>query len=63
MVNQMQGVARVFAIAVATSARLQAMKVENYDRRENGLALAYDEKSFTQLGEELLSATRSEIGL
>lgn len=62
-VKAMQCVARVMAIAVATAAKIEGMKATNFERRENGYALAYDEVAFTEVENELMQSTRSEIGL
>lgn len=62
-VKAMECVARVMALSVAMAARIEAMKAENSQRESQGKALAYSEDAFFAVGESLLQATRSEIGL
>jgi hypothetical protein len=62
-VKSMECVARVIALSVSMAARLEAMKAENSQRESQGKAMAYGEEAFFAVGESLLQATRSEIGL
>jgi hypothetical protein len=54
---------RVMAMSVAISARIEGMKAANFERKESGLALAYDRQSFLEAELEMLDLIRTQIGL
>ena len=62
-VIKMMCVARVMAMSTALNARIEAMKAANQRRLSDGYALAYDEKAFAEIEEEMANLVRSEIGL
>ena len=61
-VKAMACVARVMALAVSIAARIEGMKAANAERQSNGYALAYDEKAFFEVEEELMRLTHEQIG-
>lgn len=61
-VKAMASVARVMALSVAITARIEGMKTANTDRERNGKAIAYDEKHFFEAEQELINLVSAEIG-
>ena len=61
-VKAMASVARVMALSVAITARIEGMKAANTEREKNGYALAYGESAFFEVEQELITLVSAEIG-
>jgi hypothetical protein len=60
---KLECIARVQAITVAISARVEGMRAKNAERLSNGHAVAYDDEAFSDVESELMSVLRCQIGL